>query len=294
MYLEKFEFPSEYKEESFIDSIKRTCYTSYYPFKIFPLKHLSSLTFSPITILYGGNGSGKTTLLNIIAEKLKLNRKSSFNRTSFFDNYIDLCNYESNFIPRQSQIITSDDVFDFMLDLRAINDGIDIKRELLFEEYNKKKFDKNGNLKKIKGFSLDNFEEDSKKLKEIKSVRVSQSTYIKQRLENNIKANSNGESAFRYFIQRIEENALYLLDEPENSLSSERQLELAQYIEDSARFYHCQFIIATHSPFVLAMKHTKIYNLDTIPVKEAKSWTELNNMRAFYELFKRYSSDFEK
>lgn len=288
MYLEQFEIPSEYQEENFIGGIQRTCYTSYYPFKIFPAKYLNSLTFSPITILYGGNGSGKTTLLNIIAEKLKLNRQSFYNRSSFFENYIDLCQYRGDFIPRQSQIITSDDVFDSMLDLRAINDGIDIKRGLLFEEYNNRK------LRKLKSFSLENLEEDTKILEEIKSVKVSQSTYVKQRLVNNIKTNSNGESAFQYFVQRIRENALYLLDEPENSLSSERQLELAQYIEHSARFYHCQFIIATHSPFVLSIKNAQIYNLDSMPVKEVSSWTELNNMRAFYELFKRYASDFER
>lgn len=288
MYLEQFEIPSEYQEENFIGGIQRTCYTSYYPFKIFPAKYLNSLTFSPIAILYGGNGSGKTTLLNIIAEKLKLNRQSFYNRSSFFENYIDLCQYRGDFIPRQSQIITSDDVFDSMLDLRAINDGIDIKRGLLFEEYNNRK------LRKLKSFSLENLEEDTKILEEIKSVKVSQSTYVKQRLVNNIKTNSNGESAFQYFVQRIRENALYLLDEPENSLSSERQLELAQYIEHSARFYHCQFIIATHSPFVLSIKNAQIYNLDSMPVKEVSSWTELNNMRAFYELFKRYASDFER
>lgn len=168
------------------------------------------------------------------------------------------------------QIITSDDVFDSMLDLRAINDGIDIKRGLLFEEYNNRKFESPGKLRKLKSFSLENLEEDTKKLEEIKSVKVS-STYVKQRLVNNIKTNSNGESAFQYFVQRIRENALYLLDEPENSLSSERQLELAQYIEHSARFYHCQFIIATHSPFVLSIKNAKIYNLDSMLVKEVSS-----------------------
>ena len=40
---------------------------------------------------------------------------------------------------------------------------------------------------------------------------------------------------------------LYLLDEPENSLSAELQLDLLKFIENSARFYNCQFIISTHS-----------------------------------------------
>lgn len=293
MFLKTFELPEEEAEESVMDSILRTCYTTYYPFKIFPLKKLSYLSFEPITILYGGNGSGKTTLLNIIAEKLNLNRQSFYNRSSFFEDYINLCDYTGKHIPRQSQIITSDDVFDSMLDLRAINEGIDVKRGLLFEEYNNRKYD-GPELRKLKRFSIDHLEEDTKKLEEIQSVKVSQSKYVKQRLVNNIKGCSNGESASQYFTQRIRDNALYLLDEPENSLSSERQLELAQYIEYSARFYNCQFIIATHSPFLLSIKEAKIYNLDTVPVSEVNSWTELNNMRAFYNLFKTYEKDFEK
>ena len=47
---------------------------------------------------------------------------------------------------------------------------------------------------------------------------------------------SNGESAMKYFVDHISENALYLLDEPENSLSIALQQELCKYIEDSARF----------------------------------------------------------
>ena len=38
-------------------------------------------------------------------------------------------------VTRNSRIITSDDVFDFMLNLRSINEGINQKREDLFEEY---------------------------------------------------------------------------------------------------------------------------------------------------------------
>ena len=88
----------------------------------------------------------------------------------------------------------------------------------------------------------------------------------------NVRAQSNGESAFRFFTEHIKENALYLLDEPENSLAADLQLQLSQFIADTARFYHCQFIIATHSPFLLAMEHCRIYDLDAIPVT-VKPWT---------------------
>ena len=103
---------------------------------------------------------------------------------------------------------------------------------------------------------------------------------------------SNGETAYYYFTQKIEENALYLLDEPENSLSAALQNKLRQFIEDSARFYNCQFIIATHSPFLLSMKGAKIYDLDSFPVRE-KHWYELSNVRAYYELFAGHKDKFE-
>mgnify|MGYP000668304677 FL=1 len=80
------------------------------------------------------------------------------------------------------------------------------------------------------------------------------------------------------------ENALFLLDEPENSLSPAKQQELVKFIEDSARFFGCQFVIATHSPFVLAIRGAKIYDLDEEPV-DVKRWTELENVRAYYEFF---------
>ena len=96
-----------------------------------------------------------------------------------------------------------------------------------------------------------------------------------------------------YFQDNIKENALYLLDEPENSLSPEKQLELLKYIEDSARFYECQFVIATHSPFLLAMKGAKIYDLDEEPV-DVKRWTELANVRTYYDFFIKHNDEFKK
>ena len=104
---------------------------------------------------------------------------------------------------------------------------------------------------------------------------------------------SNGESAFSYFTKEIGENALYLLDEPENSLSPRLQTELAAFLSDSARFYGCQLVISTHSPFLLAMKGAKIYDLDAAPATE-KPWTELENVRAYFDFFKAHEKEFEK
>lgn len=109
----------------------------------------------------------------------------------------------------------------------------------------------------------------------------------------NVRTFSNGENAFRYFTNRITEDRLYLLDEPENSLSPERQLELAQFITDSARFMGCQFVISTHSPFLLSMHGAKIYDLDSDPV-DVRRWTELKNVRATYDFFMARQREFEQ
>jgi len=108
---------------------------------------------------------------------------------------------------------------------------------------------------------------------------------------DNIREYSNGESAFIYFSEKITENGLFLLDEPENSLSPAKQRELVKYIEDSARFFGCQFIISTHSPFVLSMRGAKIYDLDAEPV-DIKTWTELENVKEYYRFFKEHEREF--
>ena len=82
------------------------------------------------------------------------------------------------------------------------------------------------------------------------------------------------------------------MDEPENSLSAALQQELVKFIEDSVRFYNCQFIISTHSPFLLALRDALIYDLDTVPVRSTE-WTKLKNVRVYYEFFKKHMGEFE-
>lgn len=285
LYLSNFTFPDIEQEYSFIFSIKRTCYDTCYPFQILSKHHLTRLDFEPITILYGGNGSGKTTALNVIGEKLGLKRDTLYNRTNFFEDYTKLCTYElEKSIPGKSRIITSDDVFDFMLNLRSLNNGIDLKREEMFEEYLEVKYSK---------FRMKSME-DYDQLKKVVSARSkTQSKYVRSNLQDNVREHSNGESAFLYFADKIQEKALYLLDEPENSLSPLKQQELLRFLEDSARFFGCQFIIATHSPFLLSLKGAKIYDMDEDPV-DIKHWTELANVREYYDFFKKHEREFEK
>ena len=271
-------------EEQFVNYIRRTCYTSFYPFGVFAENELRELSFSEITILYGNNGSGKSTALNLMAEKMKAERDTLFNRSSFFGDYIGMCDFEMTHEgrPEEIRMITSDDVFDFMLNLRALNDGVDRKREQAFDEWIENKHSK------FQMKSLDDYEQ----LKKVVDARSkTQSKYVRDTIGNNIIEHSNGESALQYFSEKIKDNGLYLLDEPENSLSPQRQLELLEFIQNSARFFGCQFIIATHSPFLLALKGALIYDLDERPV-DIKKWTELEGVRTYFEFFEKHKNEF--
>jgi len=285
LYLESFTFPTNDMEIEFL--WKRNVDDFYYPFKILSAHNLQRIDFEPITVLYGGNGSGKSTALNIIAEKTKIKRDSIYNRTNFYPDYLKMCSMPIlTDIPASSRIITSDDVFDYMLNIRNLNEGIDNKKDELFQEYLDIKYSPEYHGFQMK--SLDDYEQ-LKKVNRIK--KITQSKYVRGEVMGNVREYSNGESAYRYFTEKIGEKGLYILDEPENSLSPKRQIELAGFIEDSARFYGCQFIISTHSPFLLAMKNVKIYDLDSNPVR-VKRWTELENIRIYHDFFKEHENKF--
>lgn len=282
LFLSHFEFPDREKETTFHFKLKETCYDTLYPMGILSKNSLQMLDFEPITILYGGNGSGKTTALNVIAEKIKAKRDTLYNRSNFFEDYVKMCKVEERMEGYDSRIITSDDVFDYMLNIRALNEEVDQTREEIGKEY----FDVRDRSFRLE--SLDDYEE----LKKINFARrKTKSKFVRNQIIDNVREQSNGESAYMYFTNTIKENGLYLLDEPENSLSPERQLELRHFLTDCTRFFGCQVIIATHSPFILSMKGAKIYDLDEEPV-DVKRWTELPNVRAYYDFFQEHKGEF--
>lgn len=300
VYLERFIFASAEDEYDFFFSQKQTCYDSYYPFQIFPPKRFREIAFEDVTILYGGNGSGKSTALNVIAGKIGASRDAIFNRSVFFENYLKLCKaIFSGERCKEMTILTSDGVFDSLLDIRSTNQRIDRERDETMEEYMRFK-----QIRKYPGMFSEEEREAYEQIRRnpladpdaFKRARMAnsstQSRYVRRNAVDNIREYSNGESAFAYFVHRIRENGIYILDEPENSLSPARQLELVQFLQDSARFYNCQLIIATHSPFLLSMKGARIYDLDEDPVS-VRRWTELENVRAYYKLIKDHEHEFQ-
>lgn len=253
-----------------------------YPYNVFCKKNILPFLFAPITVFYGNNGSGKSTVLNVMANKLELKGRehaisNSFGIVDYCYKFSEECaytlgddenGYELKRLPVNSRYIKSEDI---LYEIKKIQ-----QRQVLGKgmEYDLVK----------KGLSIEEADDylQSKEGKNLQSyIEFAQEKY------------SNGETSIQYLEEFLMPDALYLLDEPEVSLSPQNQVKLAKEINQMTRFLNCQFIIATHSPFMLGTVDAKIYNLDTTDY-EVQNWSELENVRYFYEFFKGRESEFER
>lgn len=73
---------------------------------------------------------------------------------------------------------------------------------------------------------------------------------------------SHGQSMMSYFRSRYQIKGIYFLDEPETALSPRSQLELLEIFRETGKAGKAQFIIATHSPILLAYEKAIIYSFD--------------------------------
>ncbi len=100
---------------------------------------------------------------------------------------------------------------------------------------------------------------------------------------------SHGQSIMSFFKARYRIKGLYLLDEPETALSPKTQLELLDVLVKMAGADHAQFIIATHSPILLACPGASILSFDNIAVKEVQ-YEETEH----YKIYKGFMEDRQK
>lgn len=257
-----------------------------YPFNVLKNKEPDIFIFDNITVLYGNNGSGKSTILNIIANKLNLKGKerheapipTEYDKTFFIDfkRYAELCKYslgEDEFgttlrkIPENSRYIKSEEI---LYEIRKIQQDSVLKESFVSNNI------RNG-MKVEKAKEL---VDETEGYIQLERFKFSQDKY------------SNGETTLQILEENIEPDNLYLLDEPEVSLSPQKQVELANELNHLARYLGVQFIIATHSPFMLGILDAKIYNLDTKNY-EVHKWSELDNVKYFYNFFKEREKEFE-
>jgi predicted ATPase len=97
---------------------------------------------------------------------------------------------------------------------------------------------------------------------------------------------SHGQSLMAFFQSRYRIPGLYLLDEPETALSPATQLRFARLVRDMAAAGHAQFLIASHSPIILACPGATIYNFNASPVAPIDY-----RQTEHYQVYKRFMED---
>ena len=260
-----------------------------YPYKVIYQMLCEVIDFAPITILYGNNGCGKSTLLNVIAECIGINKKTPGNANEYFDSYVGKCRYvKRHQLPDDCALIRSEDI---MWDISSTRKQY---KEAVKKMANKKQAARDYGIKDDVFNSFcnnpDNLASEERymigNIRELQSYRTSTS-YITDKMA------SNGEIALEYFKEHVYGDNLYLLDEPENSMAPTFQKELARIIALFAYRLDSQFVIATHSPFMLSIEGAKIYDLDSHPVS-VKPWYQLQNMQEYNNLFRKFGKYFNK
>jgi len=313
IYLTEFRFPTQRSEENVLGKHRKgeNYYSDIYPFRLFSEIGLHTLVFEPITILYGGNGSGKSTALNVISQKLHANRNSAYNTSEYMDEYVNLCSFETDMrwtgeefgltgirngrydIGQMACVITSDDIFKTVLQNRVQREQIIMKSRMLINKASAINSGRWSDFKFSKHLDLETGENVKQYMEAVDIRKKSVSRYLKDKLGDEEKGMSNGENSFVYMSELMQKEGLYLLDEPENSLSPEMQIKLSDLLLYMARYNNSQIILATHSPFLLSTPGAKIYNLDGAPACESK-FEELEAMQIYYQFFSSMRDKFEQ
>lgn len=200
-----------------------------YPFSVPVIKNLQDLVFSKqVTFLVGENGTGKSTLLEAIALKAGFGKEGGSKNISFSSTHEKMVT---------GNISDLADCFFFSW-RKKVRDGYFFRAESFF--------------------NLANQIDDMVDIPFVLKSDV-YASYGGQSLHNQ----SHGESFMALFKNRIGKGGFYIFDEPEAALSPQKQLALIRLIHDLCKHKETQFIIATHSPILLAYPEAEIWSCDS-------------------------------
>ena len=233
-----------------------------YPFTVPAVRALRRIDFAgPVTFFVGENGSGKSTVLEALAAAAGL---PAIGSASVSD--------DATLVPARQLgaalslgwrrrthrgfFLRAEDFFGFAKFLATTRAEFQRRLEELDFEY---------------------VDRSSHALSLAKGPVRSSLRDMERRYGVDLDANSHGESFLRVFQQRFVPDGLYLLDEPEAPLSPQSQLALLAMVGDMVR-QGAQFVIATHSPILLAFPGAQIVSFDGGEVSEAR-YDELEHVR---------------
>ncbi len=211
-----------------------------YPFSLDIIQNLKEIKFpTQVTFLVGENGTGKSTILEAIALKAGFGKEGGSKNIHFN---------------------TADN---------ELYDGVQIFAECMTLSWRKKTRD--GYF-----FRAESFFNVANYLDDMVKGPMAGATYNSYGGES-LHVKSHGESFLAFFNHRLGGGGFYIFDEPEAALSPQRQLALIGIIHELCKNKETQFIIATHSPILLAYPDATIYSCDdkefkTIEYRDTKHY----------------------
>lgn len=195
-----------------------------FPFSLNIIKNLKSIEFkTQVTFFVGENGTGKSTILEAIADKIGFGAEGGSKNINF------KTSYENTY--KATELLSKYLTLSWRM---KPTDGYFFRAESFYNVANYIDYlalECGGNAYNSYG-------------------------------GKSLHAQSHGESFLSFFKNRIGKSGLFILDEPEAALSPQRQLTLLSIINQMCKA-NSQFIIATHSPIILAYPQATIYSCDS-------------------------------
>jgi predicted ATPase len=220
-----------------------------FPFSLPLIQNLPWITFkAPVTFLVGENGAGKSTLLEALAYAsavpavggTSLDEDPLMEPARRLGKLLSLRFLEKS---RSGFFVRAEDFLGFVKSILRNVAELDAEMEEIKATW--------------PGGDLD---------RALATLRAEKRAYTEKYTEN-FDGMSHGEGFLRFFQQRITGKGLYIIDEPEAALSPARQLSLLLLILDAVKQQKAQFIIATHSPIIMALPIAEILLLEEGEIK---------------------------
>jgi predicted ATPase len=216
--------------------------TNPFPYNVSAVKYAKNLDLSnKINFFIGDNGCGKSTLLESIAFRLQLPhmdgsdyKKKSFSAAITLSKVLEL---EFNINKPTGFFFRAEDFGDFL------------------NSTNRADFKLHEQLISLEGEVPDHI------IQEMKDNANHQLHHVRVNYGQELGSFSHGEAYLKIIQEKIKKPGIYLLDEPEAALSPTKQLSLIYQILDHLENNMSQFIIATHSPILMAIPGATIFEI---------------------------------
>ena len=219
-----------------------------YPFNVAPLQQRQELRFSQsVSFFVGENGSGKSTLIDAIARRCGLHIWAASKRREAPRDYRRAARYLPGRLSEYIRVTLADG---------PVRGGV---------------------------FSAESFREWAEFLDDVTEIDPGQAKYHGGA---GLTRRSHGEGLLTYFRGRYQIPGLYFLDEPESALSPASQVDLLRLLAEYGRRGHAQFIIATHSPILMALRGAQVFYFGDSGIEETRY-----EHTAHYRLYRDFMAD---